>query len=134
MPHFSHLPLQQAVYSRLSADATLMALVTGVYDFVPASAVHPYVTLGEMDGRDLSNAATPGMEFRFPVRVYMREAGRKQSATVMERIHALLHNAALTVTGQTLVGLRCESSDIMLLGDGATYRGTLRFRAQLYVN
>ena len=128
---FSHWPLQKAVYQALTADAALMAIVNGVYDFVPASAAYPYAVIGEMTGADRSTKTTGGMEFRFFVRVFSREGGRKQAASAMERIHAVLHHAALSVTGQTLVSLRCEGSEIRLEDDGATYQGILRFRAAL---
>lgn len=129
MPTFSHAALQAALYSRLSGDAALMTLVTGVYDFVPADAAYPYVTLGEMSGEDASTATTAGMRFNFSLRVYSREAGRKKTAQIMERIHTLLHLVNISVSGQSLVMLRLESSDITLGNDGLTYVGSLRFRA-----
>ena len=41
------LELQTAVYQRLSNDASLLNLVTGVYDHVTAGTAFPYVYLGE---------------------------------------------------------------------------------------
>lgn len=129
MAHFSHAPFQAALYQKLHGDATLMALITGVYDFIPQGAAYPYVAIGEAQGRDWSTKSSSGMQYSFAVRVFAREAGRKQAATVMERVHTLLHTGSLTITGQTLISLRCESSEILLQDDGLTYQGVLRFRA-----
>jgi len=39
--------LQTAVYNALSADATLVSAVTGIYDFVPEGTAFPYVKVGD---------------------------------------------------------------------------------------
>ena len=49
----------------------------------------------------------------------------------MERLHALLHQASLSVTGQALVLMRFTGSAITLENDGWTYHGTMQFRALL---
>lgn len=131
MSQFSHWPLQKAVFLVLSADTTLQNTVSGVFDFVPDNTIYPYICVGEATGRDYSTATTSGMEFRFPVRLFSREGGRKQAAEMLQRIHSLLHRQPLSVDDQALVMLRCESSEIRLENDGATYQGILRFRAIL---
>lgn len=134
MANFSHLPLQEAVYSQLTGDATLMALVTGVYDRPPEGTVFPYVTLGESTGTDWSNAGTVGMEHVLGLRIWSRQGGRKETATIMERLHTLLHEANLSVTGQTLVMMKFLASEILLGDDGWTYQGTMKFQAYLVAN
>lgn len=129
MSSFSHRALQQAIFETLSEDAALMALVTGIYDYIPAGGMYPYLALGEMEGRDWSTKTEQGMEFRLMVRVFSREAGRKEAAQIMERVHALLHNADLTVSGHALILMRCESSAIRRENDGSTFQGILAFRA-----
>ncbi|MDE3061210.1 MAG: DUF3168 domain-containing protein [Pseudomonadota bacterium] len=131
MANFSHLPLQEAVYTALTGDSTLMALITGVYDRPPEGTVFPYVTLGESVGADWSNAGTVGMEHVFSVRVWSRQGGRKEAATIMERLHTLLHEANLTVTGQTLVMMKFSASQITLENDGWTYQGIMKFQTYL---
>jgi hypothetical protein len=131
MTQFSHFSLQQALYQHLCGDAALTALVTGIYDHVPQGTQYPFVTLGESAIRDWSNAEKQGTEQVITLRIWSREAGRKQAATIMERITILLNSAALNVTGQTLVSLRFISSNITLQDDGITYKGSLVFRALL---
>ena len=134
MANFSHYPLQSAIYSALTGDATLMALITGVFDRPPQGTAFPYITLGESFGRDLSTLATVGMEHHFTLHVWSREGGRKQAAQIMERLHTLLHQVILTVTGQTMVTMSFVSSTIMLEDDGWTYHGEMQFHTVLQAN
>lgn len=131
MSVFSHYPLQKALYQTLSSDSSLMALVTGIFDHVPQAAVMPYITLGNAAGHDWSSKTSQGMEQQPVIHIWSRNGGRKETALIMERIHTLLHDAAITVVGQNLVSLRFVSSDIMLKDDGYTYQGQMRFRALL---
>ena len=111
-----------------------MAMVTGVFDHVPQGTAYPFVTLGEGSVRDFSNLAQQGTEHTITIRVWSREAGRKQASAIMERIVTLLNSASLTITGQTLHSLRFTSSNIVLQDDGLTYRGSLTFRALVAVS
>src|SRR5690349_18507109 len=103
MPVFSHLPLQKAIYQTLTGDTTLMALVAGVYDRPPQASAYPYITLGDAEGRDWSTKTASGVEFMGTLHIWSREGGRKQALTIMERVHTLLHDANISVEGQTLV-------------------------------
>lgn len=131
---FNHFPLQKAIYQALTADAALMGLVTNVYDRPPQNSAFPYVTLGDATARDWSSKTTTGVEHTIALRVWGREGGRKEASLIMERIHTLLHQANLSVTGHTLVMIRFVSSDITLENDGWTYQGAMRFQALLQKN
>ena len=41
------LPIQRAVYGRLTGDGALMGSITGVFDYVPETDVYPFVVIGE---------------------------------------------------------------------------------------
>ena len=47
----------------------------------------------------------------------------------MDKIHDLLHNSNLSVSGFNLINLRYEFSDIMRDPDGIPRHGVMRFRA-----
>ena len=132
MSNFSHLSLQTAVYQRLSGDSALMALVEGVYDRPPQGSSYPYVTLGDIALSDWSTKNTNGFEAMLTLHIWSRGGGRKEVASVAERIYALLHRAGLSVSGQALVQMRFAASDIELLDDGVTYQAQLRFKALLH--
>lgn len=131
MANFSHQALQKAVFQLLNADSTLMALVQGIHDHVPQSVVFPYISLGEAKSNDWSTKTTTGTEQRITIHVWSREGGRKEAATIMERIHTLLHESSLSVEGQTLISMRFISSTIELEKDGWTYQGSMQLHALL---
>jgi hypothetical protein len=124
-------PLQKAVYQVLIGDAPLMGLVSGVYNFVPQAAGYPYLTIGEVLQRDWSTTTTTGAACSLTIRVFSREGGRKQTATIMDRVHALLHQGGISVEGYTAVLSRFESAETRLEDDGATYQGIMKFRVLL---
>ena len=134
MAHFSHYPLQSAIYSALTSNSSLMSLITGVYDRPPQGTAYPYVTLGEMAGVDWSTKTTTGMEYTVALHTWSRQGGRKEAAQIMESLHTILHQASLSVTGQTLVMIRFDSSAIHLESDGITYQGIMKFTAFLEAN
>lgn len=134
MTYFSHIPLQTAIYSVLTADATLDGLISGIYDHVPDDAEYPFVTIGEHGVRDWSNAEKQGTEQQVTLRVFSRDAGRKAAGTIMEQLITLMHNASLSVSGHSVVHVRFVSSNIVLLDDGRTYRGAVNFRVLLSAN
>ena len=134
MADFSHFALQKAIYETLTADSTLMALVEGIYDRVPQDCAFPYISIGEAKIADWSTKTTTGTEQLISLYVCSREGGRKQAATIMERIHTLLHNASPAVDGQALISLRFVGSSIELESDGWTYRGMVQLRALLETN
>jgi len=131
MANFSHYPLQKAVYQTLTGDTTLMALVAGVFDRPPQGTDYPNITLGESAGSDWSSKTTTGMEHNFTLHIWSRNGGRTEAATIMERIHTLLHEASIAVDGQTLVLMRFTASNIGLESDGFTYQGVMRFQVFL---
>ena len=47
----------------------------------------------------------------------------------MGRVHDLLHDSNLNVSGFNLINLRFDFSDIMRDSDGSTRHGVMRFRA-----
>lgn len=129
MSGFSHQEMQRAVYQLLSEDAALSSIVTGIYDHVPAAAVFPYVTIGDISSRDWSTKTSSGSQLLFAIHIYSAEGGRKQAAGVMTRVHELLHHGGLTLTGHALVAIRFELGDIERESEGRVYHGRIRFRA-----
>ena len=47
----------------------------------------------------------------------------------MDRVHTLLHDSSLSVTGSNFINMRFEFSDIIRDPDGITRHGVMRFRA-----
>lgn len=121
----SYLPLQQAIYSALTGNAPLMALVTGVYDHVPQDTPYPYMVLGDPLVQDVSNMKDSQLAVSIPLTIWSREGGRKETGALSEMVHALLHEAMLTLTGQTLISLRVSRMNTDRMNDGITYRAQM---------
>ena len=122
--------LQTTIYSTLSNDNTLTnTLGAGVFDEVVENASYPYVALGEETAIDYSTKDLDGGEFTINIHVWSQYKGSKQTKEIMDRIHDLLHDSSLSVSGFNLANLRFEFSDILRDPDGITRHGVMRFRA-----
>ena len=122
--------LQTTIYSTLSNDNTLTnTLGAGVFDEVVENASYPFVSLGEETAIDYSTKDLNGGEFTINIHVWSQYKGAKQTKEIMDRIHDLLHDSSLSVSGFNLANLRFEFSDILRDPDGITRHGVMRFRA-----
>ena len=125
--------LQEAVFSALSADATLQSFLGGanVFDGTPRNAPTPYVHLGELSARDWSTATEAGAEVTFAVVAWSRTPGRSEGLTIADRVTALLHDAPLVLAGWRLVNLRHLSTETARVEKPEGRRVVARFRAVL---
>lgn len=121
--------LQQAIFSALNVSAVTSDLSCGVFDDVPQNASYPYIALGEETAVDFSVKDIQGGDFTVNIHVWSQYKGSKETKQIMDKIHDLLHNINLSVTGFNLINLRFEFSDIMRDPDGITRHGVMRFRA-----
>ena len=122
--------LQTTIYSTLSNDNTLTnTLGAGVFDEVVENASYPFVALGEETAIDYSTKDLDGGEFTINIHVWSQYKGAKQTKEIMDRIHDLLHDSSLSVSGFNLINLRFEFSDVIRDPDGITRHGIMRFRA-----
>ena len=122
--------LQTTIYSTLNGDNTLTnTLGAGVFDEVVENASYPFVALGEETAVDYSTKDLDGGEFTINIHVWSQYKGSKQTKEIMDRIHDLLHDSSLSVSGFNLANLRFEFSDILRDPDGITRHGVMRFRA-----
>ena len=128
MGGFNPIEIQQAVFNLLDGDTTLDAMVNGIHDYVPQESAFPYITISEQESRDWSTKTTSGTQMALTLHVYSRARGKKETAEILERLHVLLHQGNLSLTGQHLVAMRFELGDIQLEADAITYHGRIRFR------
>ena len=122
--------LQSTIFSTLNNDNTLTnTLGAGVFDEVLENATYPFVSIGEETAVDYSTKDLDGGEFTINIHVWSQYKGAKQTKEIMDRVHDLLHDSSLSVSGFNLVNLRFEFSDILRDPDGVTRHGVMRFRA-----
>ncbi|WP_406336645.1 DUF3168 domain-containing protein [Streptomyces zaomyceticus] len=102
------LVVQTALYNRLKNDATLSSLATGVYDFVPETALYPYIHIGEaIDTPDNSHDRYGGQTVA-TLHVWDQYKGFKRVLQIGSRVQALLDHQPLTITGLTHIVTRYE--------------------------
>ena len=123
--------LQQAIFSTLTNDAPLVALLSGerVYDEVPARADFPYIAFAQTTERDWSTGSEEGIEHTLTMHVWSRGGGRKEALDILGAVRSALNDQPLSLTGHRLVNLRHELSEARRDPDGETYHGIVRFRA-----
>lgn len=122
------LLLQKAIYDALMADATLLGLVSNVYDHVPQAQAFPYVVIGEQQLSPFDSHTFDGANTLVTIHTWARSGGRKSCKEIMAEIYRILHNAELAVAGFEVIVLRREFQESMLDPDGQTYHGVQRFR------
>ncbi|WOI58604.1 DUF3168 domain-containing protein [Streptomyces fradiae] len=107
------LPVQRAVYGRLTGDATLMGLVSGVYDYVPEDVTWPYVVIGEALEVPENWLGGFGRQTTITVHVWTRARGHSPGLGIAARITELLDHQPLTLDGLHHVATRYEFSQTL---------------------
>ena len=125
------LSLQQAMRAALLADGALTTLLGGahVYDEAPRGAKAPLLVFENIETRDWSTSDAKAHEHFVQLQVATGERGRAQAQAICDRIEAVLDNAALTLTGHSLVNLRLVFWSVARNRSEQTFGATLRFRA-----
>lgn len=121
--------LQATVYAALNVAAITDTLSCAVLDEVTQGQSYPFITIGEETAIDYSTKTAHGGEFTVNIDVWSQYKGSKEVKQIMDKVHDLLHNSNLSVTGFNLVNTRFEFSDILRDPDGVTRHGVMRFRA-----
>ena len=126
--------VQTAVYNALTADAGLMALVTGVYDAVPQTETYPYVTIGEDIHNEWDTYDGLGSDCSVVVDTWSRGRGRKETKAIQGEIYDALNRAVLTYSGYDIINIAFVSSSSFMDADGLTRHGVSTFRVLIERN
>lgn len=94
--------LQQAMYSKLTGDTTLMALVTGVFDYgaVPQNQAYPFVSIGNGTETPDNAFGTRGYDATIQLDIWDSSNGFKACYAILARMNTLLDQQALTLATQ----------------------------------
>ena len=91
------LPVQQALYVRLTTDSTLMDLITGVFDYLPEEAAYPFVVIGESVETADNSHGKFGRETVITLHVWTQYRGHTQGLQIGARVTELLDHQPLTI-------------------------------------
>jgi len=120
--------LQKAIYDKLTASTSLMALVSGVFDHVPPKQAMPYIMIGDDTAIDWDTDNSTGFEATCTIHVWSDYRGMAQAKNIMGKIYSLMHRQTLAMTGYNVVDVCCEFEEAGVDPDGLTRHGVMRFR------
>jgi len=130
--------LQTAIYTALTGNTALMAIVTGgVHDHVPQSddgeplKGYPYLVIGDETVFASNTDDSSESEHNIQIDVWSRYRGRKEIKQIMSAVHTVLHRTELTVENATFVHTEFDDIDIFLEPDGLTRHGVMQFMVKL---
>lgn len=127
--------LQTALYSRLTGDAPLTALLAagagGILDHVPAGTPFPYIVLGEATQTPIGTQDGVDFDITLNIQGFSRYNGFAEIQNIMSAISTALENAVFPVSGHQLVLCLSLDSSTLLEGDGETRSSLQRFRIVL---
>ncbi|MGH3780701.1 MAG: DUF3168 domain-containing protein [Pseudonocardiaceae bacterium] len=125
--------LQEAVYALLTADATLSALITGVFDEVTTTARPPYIVLADVMEQASEAHDRSGVDLTLTIDIWSTYRGYKECAAINDEVLRLLHRPTppLIVAGFVNVSIFNESSQFMRDPDPDLRRCITRYRAWL---
>lgn len=119
-------PVQRAIYTVLSSDATLNAMVTGISDEPLQNQQHPYIVLGEDTAASDDLLSETGSQVTLTMHVWDKDAPTSRAKQIVDRINFLLHNATLTLLSGAAVS--CRSEFTQTTRDGDTVHSVVRVR------
>lgn len=100
--------VQKAVYQKLTSDATLMSMVTGVFDIgaVPEGQAFRYITLGDNTTETQDDTLDSlNYDMTFTLGLWSQDRGYKQLQMILAQCNKLLHRKTLTLTSMQSVGV-----------------------------
>lgn len=122
---------QQHIFDLLTADATLMGKVTGVFDHVPQEQAPPFVTIGDITDNDRGNESHEGNLIDLTVHVWSENSSKIQCMDIQSDVDRILHRSdetdCTTATSLTIMDFHRVSANILKDPDNKTWHGVQVF-------
>lgn len=133
MSSFPLLQVQEALFTMLSADASLSAMGWRVLDHVRERDVPPYVVIGEDEAQDISAKGSPGMMVEVTVDFWSGDKGFKALKSAMRIVYERLHmQASLSIANQHSLSSHVTYVTAIRDGDGIRRHGIMRVIVPTY--
>lgn len=111
------LELQIAVQARLTGDATLAGMVTGVFDIAPEGQTTPYITYGQHVDSTMPTFGKPNSDAMFLMDIFSQAGSDDECYAILAEVRRLLEtrptNAPLTLPSYGQVYLAYQWSTIL---------------------
>jgi hypothetical protein len=121
--------LQKAVYSRLSNDSVLTAMVTGVFDEISENQPLPFVQIGDDTVNPYDSKTHNGEDSTLTLHVWSAGPGKTEAKKIMDAVLQAMTKNPLTLTGFKVEGIKREFLEVF--NDGQAYHGVCRFRVYI---
>ncbi|WTW96605.1 DUF3168 domain-containing protein [Streptomycetaceae bacterium NBC_01309] len=123
-------PLHRAVYARLTGDAELMAVVTGVWDHIPEDAECPFIQLGEVVETPDNRHGGFGRQSVLTLHTWSKYRGYGEARAIVAHQVRLLDHQPLTIAGHHHIATRYEFAQLLTDPEppGDLRHGITRFR------
>ena len=108
-PGLAALPVQKAVRDALLADAVLMGLLKGVFDFVPEKQPYPYIETGHAVETPDNAHDRHASSTLVTLHIWSQERGFAQALTIAARVIQALDHTPLAIAGHTHCWTRFET-------------------------
>lgn len=124
------LELQKDIYAALIGNATLMAKINGVFDFIPDNQAFPFVRIGDIEFLDWGTQTFDGFEATIIIDLWHRPSSRGKAPlhSIMHDIYTTLHKNVFSIPNYSTMVSRFISSNIIVEEDGVTYHGITKFK------
>lgn len=98
----SLLELETAIQTKLLADSTLMAIVTGIFDegAVPTNQAYPYIVLGDDTEAPMNAFGTRGYDATLTLHIWDNLPGFKRCKQILANMNRILDQQPLTLATQ----------------------------------
>lgn len=118
---------QKSIFEKLSADAALSTLSTGVYDNVPQDATAPYIYFGDVSAEQIPNLSKNLQRINFIIFCVAESAGKKEVLEIANAVADALHLANLSVAGYEHINTKLQNQDAQRQSNGVTYIARMEF-------
>ncbi len=128
--------LQVLLVATLAADATIGALVAGVYDRPPPSPFGTktaYISIGPTDVLDDGADCVDGEEHNIQIDVWSRAVGAVECKKICAEVKAALHETELELTDNAIGEVFVEGQRIFGDPDGLTTHGAVSVRVTIEI-
>ena len=124
------LEIQRAIFSRLTQDAAVAALVGGgVYDRVPQKPSYPYIELGESNFQRQDGVGLDAGVVFLTLQAWSDKPGYPEVKQIADAVVAALHVQIMNLPTNTLITIEHRYTNTLRDLDGLTSRAVINFAA-----